>query len=456
MSAADDFEPLTDADSRMSGVDRHVSEIEAKWAKQRQAEEAGRKFAEELLAQDEAVLSSALYNIASENVRVYTKAQFGPNHEARQIEDRVDRFRVEHLAKQAWAQELRGDIGSDVFMLGGGAFIHDLPAELPCLWGTGSAVAWASGEALMLVGTPGVGKTTIAGQVLRARLVGGEVLGMEVAKTERRVLYLAMDRPKQIARALARQLRDVPRDVLDAHLVVWPGPPEKDIAVHPELMLKMAHDADADTVFVDSLKDAALGLSNDEVGAGYNRARQNCLANGVEVFELHHMKKNGSSSSGNQTKPTKLEDVYGSAWITAGAGSVVLLVGDAGDSVVEWRHLKQPAEPVGPLVIEHDHNTGTSSVYDGTDPYEFIRKAGEEGITVRDFCDKWLGTPDPSTPAGKNAIAKARRKLESYVRSGYVECVDKGDKATSRPARYAVLTSPLGGPEVDFSETDVL
>jgi replicative DNA helicase len=362
---------------------------------------------------------------------------------SRDTEDAVNaelvQLRVRAEAKARFEQERLGQSSnSEIRMVAGGDFIHELPDHQPTIWGSGNGIVWMSGEATMLVGTPGVGKTTLAGQVLRARLVGGEVLGMEVRKTESKVLYLAMDRPRQIQRALARQLSDVPRDVLNAHLVTWPGPPPSDFAVRPETLLHMAREAEADTVFVDSLKDAALGLSSDEVGAGYNRARQMCIANGIEVFELHHMKKNGSVTSGKHTKPTKLEDVYGSVWLTSGAGSVVLLVGDAGDPVVEWRHLKQPAEPVGPLLIEHDHHAGASSVYDGTDPYETVRKAGNDGITARAFAEKWLGNGDPSTQAGKNAIAKARRKLESWVRAGAVVCIDPGDKTTSRPARYAV------------------
>jgi replicative DNA helicase len=163
------------------------------------------------------------------------------------------------------------------------------------------------------------------------------------------------------------------------------------------------------------------------------------------------MVKKGSSGTGRATKPTKLEDVYGSAWLTAGAGSVVLLVGEAGDPVVDWRHLKQPAEPVGPLVIEHDHLAGTSAIYDGSDPYEFVRRAGANGITVRDFCDMWLGTTDPSKPEGRNAIAKARRKLEAWVRAGHAECIDPGDKKTSSPARYAVRLHSSGRAEDEFS-----
>lgn len=460
MSAADDDDLIgsrrddSEPDDRTAGLDRHVDGIKDQWAAQRKAQTAGQRFADELLAQEEDIRQHALYVIAGNDPKCYRKAEYGPHRDSLLIEERVDRLRVDYVARQQFDRELRGPDESGVHMVAGGSFIHDLPAEMPSIWGTGNAVVWAGGEALILVGTPGVGKTTIAGQLLRARLVGGEVLGMEVAKAEGRVLYLAMDRPQQIARALARRLRDVPRDVLDARLTFWPGPPEEDFAVNPEKMLQMAREVDADTVVVDSLKDAALGLSNDEVGAGYNRARQFCLANGVELLELHHMKKQGGSGSGKATRPTKLEDVYGSAWLTAGAGSVVILIGEAGDPVVEWRHLKQPAEPVGPLIIEHDHIAGTSAIYDGTDPYELVRKAGDAGITARAFSEKWLGHGDPSTQDGKNAIAKAHRKLKAWVRTGVVEIVVVGDKTTNTAARYAARLRSLDGPEDVFSPID--
>ncbi|WP_193608265.1 AAA family ATPase [Nocardioides lijunqiniae] len=439
MSTADDFDPVAARMARAKAGD-------ARWQKAQEA--LGETSGEEPIDGSERwTINDVARFVANPPplaADLFKRAVVREVETVDAVRREVGYLRVRHEAKQQFEQELRGaSAESNVRMIEGGSFIHDLPPELPCIWGTGSQVVWASGEALTLVGTPGVGKTTLAGQVVRARLVGGEVLGMEVTKTESRVLYLAMDRPKQIARALARQLRDVARSVLDDGLTVWPGPPVQDLAAHPELMLQMARDSGADTVVVDSLKDAALGLSNDEVGAGYNRARQLCLANGVEVFELHHMKKQGGSGSGKATKPTKLEDVYGSAWLTAGAGSVVILVGEAGDPVVEWRHLKQPAEPVGPLTIEHDHHAGTSAIYDGTDPYEFIRKAGDVGITVRDFCDKWLGPMDPSKQEGRNAIAKARRKLDAYVRSGFADCIDRGDKAERRPARYAARVAPL-------------
>ena len=44
----------------------------------------------------------------------------------------------------------------------------------------------------------------------------------------------------------------------------------------------MAYAADADTVVVDSLVDAAARLSGGEAGAGWNRARQAAIAAGVD------------------------------------------------------------------------------------------------------------------------------------------------------------------------------
>jgi hypothetical protein len=112
------------------------------------------------------------------------------------------------------------------------------------------------------------------------------------------------------------------------------------VAQRTDILRRMCDAAGADTLIVDSIKDAAIGLSGDEVGAGYNRARQAVIAEGVEMLELHHQRKAGSDNA----KPNSISDVYGSTWITSGAGSVVLLWGDPGDSVVELSQLKPVAE----------------------------------------------------------------------------------------------------------------
>ncbi|MCF6745104.1 AAA family ATPase [Blastococcus sp. KM273128] len=298
----------------------------------------------------------------------------------------------------------------------GGGFILDAPDTVPAVWGEGDDVLWARGEALMLVGGPGVGKTTVAGQLVRGRLgLASDVLGLSVRAGRRRVLYLAMDRPQQIARGLRRLFTAEERHRLDERLSVWVGPPPADLAQSTHTLVELAQSADADTVVIDSLKDAALGLTDDQVGAAYNRARQLVIAAGIEVLELHHQVKRGA----NGTAPNTLADVYGSAWLTAGAGSVVLLAGSAGDSIVELRHLKQPAGDVGPLRVIHDHTAGTSSIWHGTDLLAMVC-AAPAGLTAKAAAQALFSTDKPS-PSDEQ---KARRRLDALVKSGHLRRQD--------------------------------
>ncbi|WP_159623754.1 AAA family ATPase, partial [Ruania rhizosphaerae] len=239
----------------------------------------------------------------------------------------------------------------------GGAFLFDQPDDVPLIWGTETAALWAEGESLMLVGPPGVGKTTVTGQLVHALLFGGEVLGWPVVPAAGRVLYLAMDRPRQIARALRRHFTPEQRAVISERLMVWQGPPPEDMAKDTELLARLAAKAGASHVVVDSLKDAALGLTEEAGAGGYNRARQTALAAGVQVLELHHMVKRGA----NGKAPTTLADLYGGMPITAGAGSVLLLWADVGGARrVTVRHLKPILEPVPQAEVEHDHAAGVS------------------------------------------------------------------------------------------------
>jgi len=315
-------------------------------------------------------------------------------------------------------------------LLPGGDFILDAPDTVPAVWGTGDDVLWARGEALMLVGGPGVGKTTVAGQLVRARLGMAEtVLGWPVQRGQRRLLYLAMDRPQQIARGLRRLFTEADRDHLNGRLEVWKGPPPADFAQSVETLLNMARSADADTIVVDSLKDAAIGLVDDTVAAGYNRARQLAIAAGIEVLELHHQVKRGA----NGGTPNTLADVYGSMHLTSGAGSVVLLAGAAGDPIVELRHLKQPASDVGPLRVMHDHATGTSRVWHSADLLAMAH-ASHVGITAKAAAQALFSTDDPKP----NDIEKARRRLDALTNSGDLYRRDpvRGGPNGSTPATW--------------------
>jgi replicative DNA helicase len=323
----------------------------------------------------------------------------------------------------------------------GGAFLFDGPDEVEPIWGRGDEVLWAEGEALIIAGPPGVGKTTLAGQVVRARLgLDAQVLGYPVRPTGSKVLYLAMDRPSQIRRSLLRQLRPEDRATADERLVVWKGPPPFDLAKFPSLLLDLARKAGADTVIVDSLKDAFLGLNDDEAAAGYNRARQTALVHGVEVQELHHQRKSGANSAA----PTTLADLYGSTWIAAGAGSVILLWGAPGDLIVQLRHLKQPMAEVGPFQILHDHDGGTSSIHRGADLVRLATIAGVDGITVKAAACAMFDTDKPTD----SQIEKARRKLHGLARPGGA-LVEQGGGRTGSPATYRaairVLESEVTG-----------
>jgi hypothetical protein len=111
----------------------------------------------------------------------------------------------------------------------GGSFILDAPKQVPAVWGDGEQVAWSEGEPLLLVGPEGVGKTTLAGQLVMARLgLLTTVLGIPVTPGQGRLLYLACDRPAQVQRSLARLVDEADRELLDERLAFWKGPPPAD------------------------------------------------------------------------------------------------------------------------------------------------------------------------------------------------------------------------------------
>ena len=269
---------------------------------------------------------------------------------------------------------------------------------------------WAQGESLLLVGPTGVGKTTLALQVVGA-LIGvlPDVLGYPVLPAKR-VLYLAMDRPRQIQRAMRRLFGAQHRSVLDERVLVWKGPLPGNLVRSPWLLAEVAAEHGCDVVVVDSAKDLGVKLSDEEGGITANRAVQFCNAVDIDVLLLHHQRK---SVEGH--KPTKLEDVYGSTWLTAGAGSVVLLWGDAGSELVELSHLKQPAETIGPLTIEHDHHAGTSKVTRGVGRAGVPDDAGHRGASIAEAAQAHHGAPQTS---GKGKWKQTERKLRSLVKSG--------------------------------------
>lgn len=311
-----------------------------------------------------------------------------------------------------------------------GSVILDEAGRPPAWWGYGDDILGACGESLIIAGPMGLGKSTIGQQLTLGRCgfaEYSELFGLPITPGRGRVLYLAMDRPRQIARSMRRMVGEAWRAELDDRLAVWTGPPPYDMAKFPGILKRLAQDAGADTVILDSLKDAAVGLTDDETGAGYNRARQTALEAGIELVELHHVRKLGGGLT--RDKPT-VDDIYGSTWITAGAGSVLLLHGNPGDALVKLFHVKQPLAEVGPLTILHDHDSGRSTIAEQVDLAAIAKARGT--LSALDAAGAMFDTEKP-TPAQRQ---KARRKLDTLTNKGLLTVVDEGDRATARPTLW--------------------
>ncbi len=300
-------------------------------------------------------------------------------------------------------------------LLRGGAFILDHPTDVAAVWrgAAGLGTAWAVGEGLMIVGPDGVGKTTVIQQVSLGRIgLRDRVLGMRLEDDGRPLLYLALDRPAQIARSFARMVSETDRETLDRRLIIWKGPPPFDITKDPRALADFAEEHGAGTVVVDSLKDLASKLSDDEVGGKVNAAFQHVLARGIELLCGHHQRKAQAGAGA----PKRLADVYGSRWLTAGMGSVFMLWGDAGDLEVECLHLKQPDEELGPWKLLHDHGAGKTVIVDQVDLLELVAVRGSDGLTAEQGAALLF---DTATPA-RNEVEKARRRLGKLVDQGFL------------------------------------
>jgi hypothetical protein len=257
-----------------------------------------------------------------------------------------------------------GDAGAP-FTIDGLSFLAVDEPDEPPLWGDADrASLWSSGESLFIFGPPGSAKSTLVHLIVFALLgLRPDVLGFPVTNDGRKVLYLAMDRPKQIQRAMRRLVKAVPQDkrhVLAERLEVHKGPLDfnmtkrSDRDVLRDYCLKNG----IGTVIVDSVKDIIPNASDEEAAGNYNLARQSCVAAGIEWAELHHNRK----ANGANKEPNTLEDVYGSRWLTAGAGSVISLWQDnPGSDKVSLCHIRASGEKLRDLTLTLNIRTGMLS-----------------------------------------------------------------------------------------------
>ena len=235
--------------------------------------------------------------------------------------------------------------------------------ERETLWGEGAVNLWASRESLMICGQTGAGKSTLAQQVIFARLGIGDstVLGYPV-KPASRCLYFALDRPYQIMRGMSRLCQSVAPEAMEElsqRFLVHHAPLPELVDTDPDLMSELAAEHGADMVVIDSLKDAAASMSDDVSGAAINAAVQ-ALVRVADVMVLHHQRKGQDGR-----KPKGVDDIYGSRMISAGAGSAFVLWpkkpsedDPLAKEQIELIHVKQAAEKIGPLVLNRDDKLG--------------------------------------------------------------------------------------------------
>lgn len=318
----------------------------------------------------------------------------------------------------------------------GGSWMLDVPSHPPVVWGNDDHVAWTQGEYITFVGPGGVGKSTIVQQIALARagILPAEFLGMTVTQDGRRLLYLALDRAAQIRRSFHRMVTEEHRAALDERVTIWDRRLPLSLVKNPEVIAALALDLDAGTVVVDSLKDLAGALSNEEVGQAVKEAFQAACDEGIELGAINHVRKK-AQGVGNARSA---DDTYGSVHIYNGAGSVVLIDGTAGDAVVEMRHIKQPTgDGIGPWQLLHDHDRGVTTRQHGIDLLAVVRTSN--GLNPEGAA-RALFTKDKPSP---NEVEKARRQLDRLVAKGLAVKKDGGRSAVTgqqQPARYWATT----------------
>jgi energy-coupling factor transporter ATP-binding protein EcfA2 len=353
----------------------------------------------------------------------------------RLVEALTGKDAADHLAAGHALDEFREVPLARSGAIDGASFLLDSSTEIRAVWGRDNEVAWAQGETLLLAGPQGVGKSTLLQQLSLARIGirTSPLLFMPVEVDTRPLLYIAADRPSQIRRSLGRMVSEDDRKALAERLIVWQGPLPFNLSTEPDKFAPFVAEFGVGTVCIDSLKDVAHDLSKDETGSRVNAALQETLAYGIEVAASHHQRK----AQANNKKPTTLSDVYGSTWITAGVGSVLLLWGDPGDSIVELLHLKQPAEEIGPLKVAHDHATGTTDIQPEFDVLISLRS--DRGMTVKQAARKMFETDEPT----RNQIEKARRKLDGLLAAGRASVIERERSGGGKAERVYRVTEDL-------------
>lgn len=318
-----------------------------------------------------------------------------------------------------------------------------------CLWGDSFAdrILLPRGESLGIVAREGCGKSTIAAQIARAALGGvnpidgqpWKVLGypIEPLPDDEHVVYLALDRPRQLVGLLRPMFEDQPASVRSRLITVRAPALEAVKAGRAHFLEWLAKQLDGrkpGLIVVDSLKDVMVNLSSAEEAGQWHAIRTSLTGElDCSVIELHHMKKK-PEDAGNDA-------VFGSALISAGLGSIIQIHGRPGDDTFLVEQTKMPAVQIEPLRIKHHYGKGDDGLWwteisgSVTDDLETAMMAmAGEGFTTADLVDRIEDGRKPA--ARKRAI---EREIAKLAEAGKV--VQIGHRGTGkRPAKVWSLS----------------
>lgn len=355
-----------------------------------------------------------------------------------EVQDLVQRVRREkRVAKYGDAAALDGD----EFMFG------EVAVDVP-IWGDGDTLLWAEGGGLMIPSDQGLGKSLTAQQIVASRLgVGpGELLGQSIHRlgSEKIVVYLALDRPRQIARSMARLFRsEVERSVARERLRIWTKPIPIDILGDTYAFADWVQETFGTNVgdlVIDSVKDLTpANLSHGEVGQSLDMAWKECRARGMNTLILHHERKTGNEESRANRMPS-LDHIYGSVWLTSGMDSILHIQGKQGENLVRYTHLKAIVDMLDPIDAVHDQENGRTDVLTLANSVNATEQKIEQVFAVISLATVGGAVVTPADVVEKTGIAKASvdRYIKALRDAGRIEQASPYDKASGTPATYRV------------------
>lgn len=316
-----------------------------------------------------------------------------------------------------------------------------------CIWGVArpdGVMAWAQNQGVIICGPPGTGKSTIALQVVLryVGIRGGDVLGLPVRRTERPVVYLALDRADQIRQSIRRMVLSTADPEAVARLLMIDNiPPNVDLR-EVSSWIAWLRVLGAGAVVIDSAKDLGFDLNDSSEGQAFNFLVQATLRAGIQILVTHHSRKTPRGDK----KPLTLNDMHGSQWVAAGAGSVLMLDGEAGPKPKKLVHVKPLTVPMPPLRLELDTATGEISHCEDTEAESEHDDGGNFAARIGNLQDRIL--THLSVQADPLTNAEIARSIGANTGSVTKSCASlEGKGLVERTPHGWVLEGRMGVPD---------